>query len=145
MQKNHNNKRRESSEQSLSTFLAFLDDDPTQMTEIELDAYLREAGLDFEKFNIRLTKDIELALKKARLATAQSDRQTFLSSAEQVLDLAALSVEQKKAEIQERLGLLTGSAALVYNRNYEGIEDEDLDEFLTGLRSLDERNQGNAD
>lgn len=146
MQNDHNEKRRQSPEDSLNTFLAFLDEDPTQMTEGELNAYLGEAGLDFEKFNARLANDIELAMKKARLALAKSERLTFLGAAKQVIDLAAMSLEQKRAEIRERLGLLSGNAAAVYNRNYENAEDEeDLDDLLTGLRSLDERADGNAD
>ncbi len=145
MQNNHNNKRRQSPEESLSAFLGFLDEDPVQMTEVELDAYLTEAGLDFEKFNNRLTADIELATKKARLATAKAERRTFLSAAKQRFALAAMSLEEKRAEIQDRLGLLSGNAASVYNRNYDdAVDEEDLDDLLTGLRSLDERGDNNA-
>ncbi|HQU19462.1 MAG TPA: hypothetical protein PLA92_10485 [Fimbriimonadaceae bacterium] len=113
------------------------------MSEAELDAYLSEAGLDFEKFNTRLTNDLDVAVRKARLIASRSERATFFGAAKHVIDLAAMTLDQKRTEIQARLGLLSGNAALVYNRNYENVEDEDdLDDLLSDLRSLDERAGG---
>jgi len=127
-------------EESLNNLLAFLDEDPLEMNEAELDLYLDEAGLDFQKFNTRLTSDMETAVKKARLSSARANRASFLTKAKHAIDIAGMTIEQKRAEIQQRLGLLDGNAALVYNRNYETAEDEDdLDDLLSDLRSLDER------
>ena len=137
---NENDNRRASPQDSLSNLLAFLDEDPAVMAEEELDEYLSEAGFDFLAFTNRLNEDIELAIRSSRLVEARSNRATFLSRAKELIDLATMSVEQKREEIQARLGLLGGSAAAVYNRNYENTADEDgLDELLHDLRSLDER------
>lgn len=137
---NENGKGRASPQDSLNNLLAFLDEDPTVMAEEEIDEYLSEAGFDFPAFNHRLNESIELATRSSRLVEARSNRATFLSRAKESIDLATMNVEQKREEIQARLGLLGGSAAAVYNRNYENTADEDgLDELLHDLRSLDQR------
>lgn len=140
MRNDQNDKRRASTEESLSTMLTFLDDDPANMSEAELDAYITEAGLDFKAFNDQLTSAMDLGIKKARLGAARSGRATFLESAGRFVDATAMTLEEKRVEIQQRLGLLSENAAAVYNRNYENAEDEeDVDALLADLRSLDER------
>ena len=137
---NENDKTPASPQDSLKNLLAFLDEDPAVMTEAEIDEYLGEAGFNFEAFSARLNESIELATRGSRLAGARSDRARFLSRAKEWIDLATMTLEQKREEIQARLGLLGGSAAAVYNRNYENTTGEDgLDELLRDLRSLDER------
>jgi hypothetical protein len=61
VQAGDHNSRRATPEEALSSFLSFAND-PATMDEEELDAYLADAGFDFEAFSVRLSKDIERIL-----------------------------------------------------------------------------------
>ena len=146
MSKDQNSSRRTTPKEALTSFLTFIEEDPASMDRDELDAYLAESGFDFAVFNERLTRDIEQAVKKARLIEAKASRDRFVHRVRQVVSTAAMTIEEKRAEIQQRLGLLGGQAAGVFNRNYENAEDEEgLDSLLADLRALDDRTQDRSD
>lgn len=139
MSKENPNGRKTTPEQALTNFLEVIDD-PRTMESEELDAMLNEAGFDFRAFQERLSKDITVTKNKARLAKAGEARARFMNKVRGGFNLAAMSLEEKRAEIQRRLSLLGPEAALVYNRNYEGVdEEEDVDGTLEALMELDIR------
>jgi len=67
MQEDRNHKGPHDPKQNLENLLAFLDDIPFGMEEAELDSYLKEERVDFNRFNDRLSKDIEAAVKLGSL------------------------------------------------------------------------------
>ena len=141
MSKEDPTERKKTPEQALTSFLEIIDD-PRNMESEELDAMLNEAGFDFRAFQERLSKDISTTKNKSRLAKAGEARAKFLSKVRGEFNLTAMSLEEKRAEIQRRLSLLGPEAALVYNRNYNGVdEEEDVDETLEALMELDIRQE----
>lgn len=133
--------KEEARKEALAQFLRFADEDPREMEEPDLDAFLAEAGIDFVAFDKRLSHDIQIAHKKAKLHSAKENRRSFVQRAAEVIDLATMSREAKRVEIRQRLGVIGGmAAATVFNRNYEAAEtEEDIDALLADLRALDER------
>ena len=119
--------------------------DPLSMDEDELDEYLENAGLNFAEFDDKLTQEIETSKKRARLIAARESRKAFVQQVSHALDLASMTLDEKRTEIQQRLGHLDGQAAKVFNRNYEDTEDEeDIDGLLEALRELDARSEENG-
>ncbi|MGV3615753.1 MAG: hypothetical protein ACO1SV_10505 [Fimbriimonas sp.] len=145
MRKEEMNERRLSPDEAMAEFVSYVED-PRLMDDEEVSTFLAEAGFDFATFDARLSADIDLAKKQARLAEARESRGNFLKRAQRAAEDVVLSLDEKRAEIQQRLGLLGGQSAAVFNRNYQDAEDEeDIDDLLESLRALDERADGNVD
>lgn len=124
---------------AMRSFLSFVTD-ARLMEEDELDELLSEVGIDYAAFDARLTNDIERAKGKAFLKQASVNRGAFKDRIQRKVSTFAMSLEEKRREIEQRLGLLgNGQAATMFNRNYENAEDDDLDGLLESLRALDER------
>ena len=141
MRKDEMNDRRLNQDEALAEFISYVED-PRLMDEEELDLFLAEAGFDLAAFDKRLDADIEKALRKAQLSEARASRAQFLrNQVRRAAETIAMTLEEKRSEIERRLGLLgSGQAAAVFNRNYESAADEeDLDDLLESLRALDER------
>jgi len=144
MPEDHMNDRRTTCEEAMHHFLDFVND-PLSMDEDELDEYLENAGLNFAEFDDKLTQEIETSKKRARLIAARESRKAFVQQVSHALDLASMTLDEKRTEIQQRLGHLDGQAAKVFNRNYEDTEDEeDIDGLLEALRELDARSEENG-
>ena len=118
----------------IAEYLRFVSDDPLVMSDDEIHLFLEEEGFDLQAFQSRLAGDVETAIKKARLVAA---RDGLIHRAHESARVLSMTAEEKLREIQERLGLLGGNAAAVYNRNRaEAQDEEDLDELLWELRRL---------
>ena len=126
-------------DQALSQFMDFVED-PLLGDEEEALELLQGAGFNFDAFNARLSTTIEQATKKARLNEARVSREGFVARTKRSVSSLAISLEEKKAEIEQRLGMIGGLAAARYHRNFQETNDEtEIDDLLQTLRELDER------
>ncbi len=139
MSNNNHKQRSPRSNAAMTDFLGFITD-AREMEEDELDEFLDMLSIDFSEFDARLSKHIERAKGKAELNQATENRTMFKSRLQTYACTLAMSLEEKRLEIEQRLGLLgEGQAATVFNRNYKEAEGDDLDGLLEALRALDER------
>jgi DNA anti-recombination protein RmuC len=130
--------------QTLHSLSLVTEEEILAMSRDEIQACLKEEAIDLTTAKADLTIKLNEIRGQQRLRAAREARLAQDSTRSARQSSPGLSIDQIRAEVQRRLGLLSpprSPLVQTYFNRFKDMEDEDLPGLLSDLERLDELSQ----